>query len=315
MGCAAEIIVFGGSQRVGGASGLTERALHLLAELETRWSRFVPSSDITTVNANPGVSVSVHWTTRNVVLLAIEAWSRTDGRYDPTILPALSAHGYDRNFRDIDANENRLWDGSVKRPVPSPAPGCAGITVDVVGSAIRLPRGVALDLGGIGKGYAADLVASDLVENGATGALVNIGGDVRVCGAPPEDTWVIRIEDPHDARRTIDLLRIVDGAVAVSCTRSRRWSGPLGDSHHIVDPATGRPTTSGLCCVAVLAGAGWWAEVLTKAMLVAGATDAFAVLDHIGEGAHALTVREDGYVASSEGLRPFSHRGQLRSTC
>ena len=136
---------------------------------------------------------------------------------------------------------------------------------------VRLPAGVGIDVGGIGKGLAADLVARELLESGAAGALVNLGGDVRVVGDPPTaDGWVVEIEDPLEPDNAIARLSLRDGGVATSSTRRRRWTRANQAMHHIVDPGTGQPTSGALIGVTVVAPTASWAEALTKAVMVAG---------------------------------------------
>ena len=95
------------------------------------------------------------------------------------MLAALEAAGYDRDFDALRAAGD-LPSGAGSDPSAStPSPGCGAITVDHLVGAVRLPPGVAIDLGGIGKGYTADLVAADLLAAGARGVLVNMGGDLR----------------------------------------------------------------------------------------------------------------------------------------
>ena len=97
------------------------------------------------------------------------------GRFDPTLLGAVLRAGY------VDSFE-RLEDGV--RPVrrPTLCTGAHRIEVDDDAGTVRIPDGVGFDPGGIGKGLAADLVAEELVELGAAGVCVNVGGDVRVAG-------------------------------------------------------------------------------------------------------------------------------------
>ena len=79
-------------------------------------------------------------------------------------------------------------------------PGCGDVELDDLVRAVRLPPGVALDLGGIGKGAAADEVSAQLLDAGlpgVTGVLVNLGGDLRARGdAPPPHGWVVDVDDP-----------------------------------------------------------------------------------------------------------------------
>lgn len=258
MGSAGHLIV------VSGAPDLLERAQKLLAELESCWSRFRPDSEVSLLNSSPGRWVRLSVPTVALIGRAVQAWGTTGGLYDPTVLSALEAAGYDRSFETLtdDARPGADVDAV-------PAPGCAGIEIDH--DRVRLPPGVRLDLGGIGKGYAADLVADELLGWGAEGACVNLGGDVRVAGrAPGPGGWVVAVDDHLHPDEDLSWVALSHGAVASSTRLRRRWQRSGRELHHLIDPSTGRPSASSVAAVTVVAAQAHWAEVLAKAALIAG---------------------------------------------
>jgi thiamine biosynthesis lipoprotein len=268
-----------------------------LERLEEKWSRFRPTSELCRLNDAAGVPVVVSRETFDLVARAVDAWRATDGAYDPTVLPALVASGYDRDFDAVEKDSPRPLGPA------TPAPGCAGITLDRVVGSVRLPSGVALDLGGIGKGAAADDVAVVLHERGAAGVLVNLGGDLRAVGdAPAGSAWVVEVDDPLGTGAT-GLLAIAAGAIATSTRLRRAWTRAGRPVHHLVDPRTGLPATTGVASVTVVAGEAWRAEVLAKAAFIAGPDGAGAVVT--GGGATGLVVLDDGTVQELAGLDPY----------
>ena len=182
MGTDAHMIVVGGSTR------LLERARDRIDELESRWSRFLPDSELCRLNAAAGQPVIVASVTFELLTRAVEGWRLTGGHFDPTVLPALVAAGYDRSFETVERDAPELSARS------TPAPGGAELSLDPIVRSVTLPPGVALDLGGIGKGFAADLVSTELLQAGASGACVNLGGDLRVRGTPPDGAWIVEVE-------------------------------------------------------------------------------------------------------------------------
>lgn len=280
------------------------RAEDEIARLERRWSRFLPDSELSRLNgATAGRPVLVSAETFAVVQLAVDAWRTTGGRFDPTVLDALVAAGYDRTFDEVKAAAALQPSGIVAGSSP-PVPGCDGIVLDPGLGAVTLPVGVHLDLGGVGKGRAADVVAERMVADGAEGACVNLGGDVRVAGrAPDDDGWVVAIDDPF--RPDVELTRValVDGAVTTSARTNRHWRSEGTDAHHLIDPATGRPAGGGLAAVTVVAAEASWAEILSKATFVAGADDGAALL--AGSGACGLLVHDDGSLTRVGGFERF----------
>jgi len=263
--------------------------------LERRWSRFRPDSDVSRINAADGQPVTVSTTTATLIALAVRGWAATGGAYDPTVLDAVIGAGYDRSFELIathDAGPNAA---------ARPAPGCGGIAVDVDTGLVRLPASVHIDPGGIGKGLAADLVATRLVADGARGTLVNIGGDLRVAGAAPPGGWRIDVDLPAVADTGL-VLR--SGGVATSGTHRRRWVRDGQRSHHLIDPRTGAPSASPLVAATVVAGTAWRAEVLTKAVVLAGTVTAAARVLTAADTA-GLLVDADGRTHELAGLGRF----------
>jgi thiamine biosynthesis lipoprotein len=296
MGTGVEVIV------VGGPDGAALDAQHRLDALEARWSRFLPDSELSRLNATAGTPVVVSQRTFDLIARAVDAWRRTDGRFDPTVLDAVEAAGYDRSFEAV------ARDDAAPAAPAAPAPGCGGIELDRLVRVVRLPRGVRLDLGGIGKGYAADLVALELRDRGCAGVCVNLGGDLRALGEPPDDApaWLVAVEDPSGGDG-LGELALLEGGVATSTRLQRAWRRGGRDLHHLVDPATGVPASSGLMSVTVLAAETWWAEVLAKAAFVAGPSDGARLVRDAG--ATGLLVRDDGRVDELAGLASFRPAG------
>ncbi len=295
MGTTAHVLVEAGSDDAARAG--VERARDRLQELEARWSRFVPTSEVSLLNDADGSPVVVSADTRLLVERAVDGWHRTGGRFDPTVLDAIVALGYDRDFSEIDRDP----------PVPVttiPAPGCAGRVVDRLVGAVRLPRGVHFDPGGIGKGLAADLVAEELMRAGADGVCINVGGDLRVDGiAPGGGDWIVDLEHPITGASVVHL-RLAAGAVASTWRTKRSW-GPEDDRrHHLVDPATGTSARSGLAGTAVIAARGWWAEVLAKAAFVGGSeAGRIGIEQHGGSG---YLIDDDGNVHTAGAAAAFA---------
>ncbi len=162
-------------------------------------------------------------------------------------------------------------------------------------------EGCGLDLGGIGKGRAADLVAAELVF-GAAGVLVNLGGDLRAVGrGPTRFGWVIAIDPVFDEPPT--RLALGDGAVATSSQFTRRWRQANLVRHHLIDPMSGNPAHSDIAAVTVVAGEAERAEVLAKSALVAGATSGAALL--VDHDVAAQFVLVDGSVEWFGGFERF----------
>jgi FAD:protein FMN transferase len=278
---------------IGGPAGLAHAARRRLDDLETRWSRFRPTSEI--ARLAPGAPTLVSEDTYVLLEHAVAGWQLTQGRYDPTVLPAVRAAGYDRSFDELQAIPPSEPPADAGVATGEPAPGCGDIVLDPVVRSVTLPAGVAIDPGGIGKGLASDVVAAEMLASGAEGVLVNLGGDVRVAGDPPDSgSWIVAVEHPIDPSSEIARYALQDGAVATSSRRWRRFVGPDGPAHHIVDPATGRPAVGDVDAATAVAGQGWAAEVFATAAFLAGAQDGPRLL--ADAGLDGLVVTSDGVV-------------------
>lgn len=279
MGSSAHLIV-------GGADDpLVQWAVDEVERLEACWSRFRPCSEVSRVTANAGRWVPVSEDLLRILVRARSLWEHTAGAFDPTVLSALRALGYDRTFSAVD-----LRSDSAVEP-PDPAPGFEAVELDEDGRAVRLAPGAGLDLGGLGKGLAADLVVEGLLLRGASSALAGLGGDIRVAGTAPDGGWRIPVLDPFDSTAVWREVVLDNAAVVTSTSLIRRWSKGGRELHHIVDPLSGLPSDAGVAAVVAQGPEAWWAEGLAKAAMVLGEAAA-PTLFH-GTGVTATLFRDD----------------------
>jgi len=251
----------------------------LLSELESHWSRFILDSDITTLNNASGRPVRVHPSTITLITTMIDGWRLTDHAFDPSVLQIVCDSGY-RSSIDDPYKVTLLPDGAMLVGGYDEAPAMDNIDIDAATSTVRLPLGLALDPGGVGKGLAADLAVRHLLDNGAAGALVSIGGDMAMAGTPPQGSsgWSVAVENPDTSLGNACLLEVEAGGVATSSTRSRRWVHDGRERHHVIDPLARDQSTTDLATVTVIGRAGWLAEVHATAGLLAGTG---GVLDYL----------------------------------
>lgn len=309
------------------AERLADQAVAGIVDLEHRWSRFRPDSEVSLVNA---ASPEPHPVSNATLLLAsraVDAARETGGRFDATMLPQIMEVGYDRSFELLPTTGDVREASRADRPAAAPSPSSNGgpgpcprhrtamfardgwsggdgpggaLLVDTTNATVAVRAGHGLDPGGIGKGLAADMITADLMEMGATGALVNLGGDLRVRGeAPGSGGWVVSIDHPSHPGRELARMAIDDGGVATSSRLIRRWHGPRGtEVHHLLNPADGHPVETDVVSVTVVSGDAWWAEALAKALFCLGPDRA---LGHVHHGA-AIVVDAVGGVHASPSL-------------
>jgi thiamine biosynthesis lipoprotein len=224
---------------------------------EQRCSRFRDDSELSRLNRSSGRWCAVSAGLEAIVRFSLAQARVTDGRFDPTMLAAMRAAGYERDF-------DELARGAVP-PAAAPVPGGGWREVGVESGRIRLPAGVGLDLGGVAKGWTVDLAAEAALAAGAPWTLVNAGGDLRIAGdAPPLD---IAIEDPADREAEALRVRLSSGGLATSSVRVRSWGA---GRHHLIDPETGAPADDAVVQASVWAESCALAETLATWALLTG---------------------------------------------
>ncbi len=262
-------------------------ARRLFDELEAKLSRFRPDSELSRLNRD-GVLVAPSDELRGALELALEARRTTNGRFDPSVLAAVIAAGYDRTFDELPAHVQG-------RPACPSAQGTPA-TIDPDTLTIHLAPGVGIDLGGIAKGLAAELAADMLAPFGP--CLVSAGGDIAVRGVPASGDWpvAITLADGQEA-----VVGLTGGAMATSGRDRRSWTTTAGSTaHHVIDPATGRPAETDVVRITVFAATAVDAETTATALMISGSDAAMreAAQLHVD----AIVVTDDGRTLMTEGL-------------
>ena len=245
------------------------RARAEILEYHRRLSRFLPASELSALNADPRPVVPASRLLRRAVRAGLWAARHSDGLVDPCLLDALEAAGYEQSFEPGATLPPPT--GPYRFAAADPASRWREVCVDERAGTIARPAGLRLDLGGSGKGDAADLVARHFAA--VREWVVDCGGDIRVGG-----TREIEIAHPLLAGPAARLC-VVDGAVATSSVVARAWLARDGRSiHHLLDPSTGQPVWTGLLSATALAPTTLQAETLAKIALLRGPDGAREVL-------------------------------------
>lgn len=271
---------------------LLKEAVELAGEYESILSKTVEQSDVWNINHAGGGPVEVSLHTAQIIDLALEVSEKSGGSFDITVAPAAE-----------------LWDFKAEPPsLPDDAALAQAVKlVDYTqlrldGSTVALPKEMAIDLGGIAKGYIADRVKEHLEENGVKSALLNFGGNTVALGSKPNgESWRIGIQDPHSENgEYIVVVSVVDKAVVTSGNYQRCFD--LGGTryHHILDTQTGYPVDNGIASVTVVAEDSAAADALSTACFALGSERGTKLV--LQYGAEAVFVHEDGTIVYTDGL-------------
>ncbi|WP_299051952.1 FAD:protein FMN transferase [uncultured Nocardioides sp.] len=265
--------------------------VHVLEQVDAATSSFRPDSELSALHRADGAAVPVSSLLALAVDVALDAARRTDGLVDPTVGRALIDLGYDRTFDELPV------DGPMPVTVAS-VPGWDRVEVRTAddGTWVRVPAGVVLDLGATAKGLAADLAADAAHAATGGGVLVGLGGDVATAGPAPAGGWQVAVGESSHLDRAPSgpeqVVGVLDGALATSCTLARRWRRGGVPLHHLVDPRSGRPTDSDVLTASVVAGTCVEAETGSTVAVLLGGGGARDWLD--AAGLDARLVLRDG---------------------
>ncbi|TVS14711.1 MAG: FAD:protein FMN transferase [Gammaproteobacteria bacterium] len=163
-------------------------------------------------------------------------------------------------------------------------------------------EGVRINLGGIGKGYACDRAVDLIRQAGVEHALVSAGGDTRLLGDRRGQPWVVGIRDPDDADAVVTRLALVDEAISTSGDYERYFEDDGVRYHHILDPATGRPS-EGVRSVTIIGPDGTRTDALSTSVFVMGADAGLELIERLPDY-EAIVIDSTRGVRVSGGLAP-----------
>jgi len=279
----------------------SEAALSEVERVEALLTTWRPGGELARVDAAPtGKPVAVSAELVETLALVFAWVPRTQGAFDPTVLPLV-----------------RAWGLREKGRIPTPpeleaarsAVGTAHFRVDVPGRTVtRLSEDAGIDEGAWGKGYGLDRAAGALAEAGIRSALLDLGGQVFAVGSDTgERPWRVPVADPRDRERTVVELGLTGGSASTSGDSERFREVGGRRVGHLLDPHTGEPARD-FGSVTVVAPTGFVADVLSTAFFVLGPEKGLAVSEMLRrEGVEQevlfLVVRADHLeAAASPGL-------------
>jgi FAD:protein FMN transferase len=282
MGTVAEVIVV--HRDAGRAQAAIDAAFAELRGVEATMSRFLADSDIGRANRGAAAGpVIVSAATAAVLMEALRWAEASDGRFDPALGRAVELWDFGQRTAPPAADAvRRVAGGELYRELEVARRRGEAVV------AFHRPE-IAVDLGGIAKGWAVDRAVDALRAHGVRHALVNAGGDLYALGRSPEgDPWEIGVQSPVDSRALITTLRLEDEAVATSGDYHQGFDHGGRRYHHLLDPRTGEPRRTAAHTVTVAAGTCVAADAATTAVFGCAHADAARILAAAGPGARII---------------------------
>ena len=262
-----------------------------VAAFEALMSVNIPSSDIGRINTARGAWTEVSAETFALLQYSVKIADETGGAFNPAIGDVV-----------------KLWKiGTPQARVPADAEISTALSnIDFHKITfkeengrhyIKAPSGMALDLGAIAKGCAADLLRRELTDTaGVTGAIIDLGGNIDLTGMPPKnERWRIGLQQPDKPRGEYFAVAEIPAVSVVTSGPYERYFEKNGVRyHHIFDPKTGRPANSDFYSVTVIDSSSAKADALCTALFVMGSARADAFLKTKEPKLKAVFMMKDG---------------------
>jgi FAD:protein FMN transferase len=285
------------------ANEYLNQVLTWVADFEAKYSRFLNDSLIGFINSAAGkMWVEVDEETDRLFNLCNDLFFLTRGAFDPTALPLIQLWNWKANPPSVPADatihaarELTGWQKIQRRR-----------------GAIFLPQsGMCLDLGGIGKEYAVDMVVALAAQYGIEHVLADFGQDIRVQGRPPgRPAWHVGLENPQKPGSCWGSVAVTSHAVASSGDYLRHFVYQGQRYGHIIDPRTGHPVRNGCQAVNVVASTCTIAGILSTTAFILGPQEGFNLINGY-HGASGAMLTEQGHFITP---RFYEHLVQQKQT-
>ncbi len=280
-----------------------EMAFARIEEIENKMSVNIETSEVSQINASSGIGpVKVSSDTFRVIEKALLIAELSGGAFDPTVGPLVEAWGIGSDDARIPSQE--------EIDAILPLIDYSKVILDPSTSSVFLPeKGMALDLGGIAKGFAADEVALILKDAGVNKAIINLGGNVLTVGSRPDDSgWKIGVQNPESDRgEYIMIVRMEDQALVTSGPYERFFIEDGVSYHHILDTETGYPVVTPFTSVSIISNESFIADALSTACYSLSLEEGLALVASL-DGVANLYIDEDRDVILSEGFSSLEYQ-------
>lgn len=287
---------------------------------ENTFSRFNPASEISHINQLRQQWVKISPVTFTLLKDAVCAYQETHGIFNPFLGERMEELGYDESFERLTPIVNAPCHNQLG-PTTSPVANSENhlptyLEFDQNTSMVRLAPTVALDLGGIAKGWITKHASTELQLLGVKQGLIDAGGDIVLWGQEPRQTlWGVGVANPFGADNDIASLWLEKlTSLATSSIRKRQWQTPDREMvHHILDPHTQEPANSDLCQVTVLSLDLVLAEEYAKCLLILGSKNGFPWIRKQRPELAYIAVTKDGTILTSNNLDNYCSEKEVLS--
>lgn len=274
---------------------LLDGSFKIIEEIDQLMSLNIEGSELNRLNANAGKGpFKVSEQTFTVIKKALEYGGISNGGFDITLEPVISLWNIGSDNAKVPASD--ILEEKLKFV------DYTKVKLNESNLTVELEEGMSIDLGGIGKGYSADLVAQYLISEGIEKAILNLGGNILIIGEKAEETpFRVGLQNPFDNRNEyFGVVEASDKTVVTSGIYERNFTEDDVLYHHILDTVTGYPVNNGVASVSIIADESIEADALSTVLFVLGVEDGIKLANEL-DGVECIFVTDEGQVHMSDG--------------
>lgn len=274
-------------------AGKADDIFSYIYDLDSEISRYTDGSYIDMINDSAGISpVQVPDEIYSLIESTVVMAEETEGLFNPAIGPLTALWG-------IGTEDARIPSDDEIAAVLPLLDWRSIILDDEERSVFLKEKGMSLDLGAVGKGWAADMVQGYLESFSIEHAIVNLGGNILLVGGKEDGSgWNVGIKDPENTSSVFMRLSIEDGTVITSGGYQRYIEKDGVIYHHILDSRTGYPFTTDILSATVINPSGTLGDMLSTVLFAAGSEKAEAIASQ--HGVRAILKLEDGRIIDTD---------------
>lgn len=285
------------------SDNLLDKALDSISDIESKMSSNINTSEVSEINKNSGIKpVKVSTETYNVIKNGIKYGSLTNGAFDISSGPLVELWGISQPESEtkhiVPSNELILSNLSLVN--------YKDIEINDTEKTVFLKRkNMALDLGGVAKGYGVDKVAKILKKNGVYSGIVDIGGDVYLIGKKNnKENWNIAIKNPtnSNSQETVGTVSLSDSSIVTSGTYERYFKSKGKIYHHILDTKTGYPVDNNILSVTIVSNKSIDGDSLATGVLSLGITKGMDLINSLKD-IDAIFITKDKSIYLTKNLK------------
>ena len=280
------------------ADAIADHCMDICSRYENLFNKNIPSSDIAKINSGSGVPVSVDHDTAELIDRSLYYCKLSNGSFDITVNPVSELWDFHEGAQTIPDKSDLMRSCDLVDYTK--------VVADTVNDTVTLNSpGGSVDVGAAAKGYIADRIAEYLKSTPISGAIINMGGDMRLIGTKPDNTlFSIGITDPFGSKSPSLALYLSDISVATSGLYERSFISDGRRYHHILDTKTGMSAETDIESVTVITEDSLDSDCLCTVCILYGYEKAQELIENTA-GTEAIFILSDGSVKYTSGAKAF----------